>query len=1061
MKQAQLTMFIILGLVILSVFGFVFFATTRVQQQQTEQQAQEIAEQILETTALEFYVNLCTERALQEGIDLIAKQGGKIFPHQNGSILRQPEKAYLYRDIANNKVYSVGYGIVYDKTPTPQYPCKPGYENFNKAPAFCYYRSNNPAFNNLDFGINNLPKLCKDRFGGCTLREGWDTRFSVQAELEAYVSTTVKTCVDFDSIVGLNQTYLVKEGNVTTNITFSDTSINAIVYFPLVISPIGTQPVIQLLAFQSSLSTRFKQLYGFARDAVVSDVVGSSAPSFNFLTGFKDVVKRRFGDKQSGYIIERRANASLYDSFIRLVDTTAEPDKELIIQFLIENRPPVLEYLNPLGPAGKDPPAGCGIFDLVQLEGQLLKIEPKFFDTEENPLNVTYDGWLYSYNETVKGQVVNANGCIVSSIRTKTPYVTVGQRRLQKASDYAQTGARFVQLTDADIGPHNITISVCDAQYCDSHIFRVLIDDLLKVKVNKSNPYDTKPPIFSIEDPYFFTAVVEDIYNPGNYKFEWSIHNDALGKPATASLYSNPEGDTTINLPLQPYDIQTIVTAHTTLSNGQPFLILGNKYWAVAKATQEQKYQAENRTSFVAEACIPYKKANNLNKPFPYNTSDPFFADHMCCNDDRTFKGVTATCFASDSYGSYNSFNPDKYQKKYDLQATKIAPSVKLPSTFVNFATDLGSDPLAKIKQDIQNNQNNPSYTIHSNANDIIKRSFERKCSGTRGNVCVGDTVDTFTAISCTNKLSAEQGTCSGPPLGLLNLNSEIISSATVACMQYDRNTFENITGIKDSIICNGQPKCVSSDNTATGFISINPATAHFVCNATCSGSSGCARTLPYLCTNCYAKQTCGDTEATPDPKIEGTITYRQFNSCAGASPVCNLLPEVQQDDVCSTDGFTLTEYSCKTTASIATSNQPYLASPVNCKFANEEAALDQDNANNLYFAGVCEYSYGLGSCATGSCVKNTAIQQEGNIELTNGDFKLREYLAADTNGNAVKESCVVFDNNYDALTDGTLCSDAQFKDGNGNPKNGVWDASKTGEARCCGDDVVERGTCP
>ena len=113
-------MFILLGIVIISIFGFVFFTTGQIARQRAEQQAEQIFAEIFETTSLKFYVSRCTERALSEGIDLISKQGGRIYPSQGGPESNNYEKVFLFEDKFRGKTYDVGYGILKENIPLHQ-----------------------------------------------------------------------------------------------------------------------------------------------------------------------------------------------------------------------------------------------------------------------------------------------------------------------------------------------------------------------------------------------------------------------------------------------------------------------------------------------------------------------------------------------------------------------------------------------------------------------------------------------------------------------------------------------------------------------------------------------------------------------------------------------------------------------------------------------------------------------------------------------------------------------------------------------------------------------------
>ena len=1060
MKKAQLTMFIILGIVIISVFGFVLFATSEVQRTRSAQQAEQIVSQVLESTSLKFYINLCAEQALNRGIDVLSKQGGKILPGQFAATLTNTEKTYLYKEQVSNRTYSISYAVLKDNIPLPQYPCKPGYEDFSKSPAYCRYFSVNKGFDGLELGKINMPEFCRDSSSGCSFTEGWDERFSVQSQLENFVSEYVKNCVDLQSIIGINQTYNVTEGNVTANLTFSDEDITAKIHFPVVVRALIGQPVITLVTFQTSVPTRFKLLYGIAKESVSKDVISPDAVNFNIVSGFNKIAKGRFSGGESGFEIQKQENTTLYDNLIQIVDRTVTAGRGLVFQFLIENRPPILEYINPPNPID----TGCGVYDIIQLEGTTLKMQPKAFDTEEDIMNFTYSGWLYDYNETITGQNIGPNGCVLSSVIARNNYISQNQRRWLTDVNFRSTGNASVALTVKDIGPHNFTIKVCDSQYCDYEVIRVLVDDLLKVVLNRTNPYGTKT--FSIEDPYTFTVNINNFYGSQFYDFSWVINKIGLGGLET-QVYENTSGSKALRTPLQNYDILNIAQQNSVLNSNQLFEV-NSQYKAIAKAVQ-QGYQASDEATFRVEKCVV--NLNPQGPPFPYNTSDPFNATHACCIQATPistpdYKPAGTPCYTPPvTYGSYNSFNSTKYKTNYDT----IFVPVK---TFLGFSPDItATDKIQAIKLGISSTPK----IIYKSSNDIINKSFIRNCDGTRGNVCTGNMNEKYTVIQvCQDLKAGEIATCFGPPKDTLKTNSEITSRPQ--CEAYGDvlpgqipTTFENLTGVRSDNLCGSTPKCVSTDNAPDGFLDENIflPNAHFVCNATC-GPEGCTRTTPLRCIDCFDRQTCtlssgspAPTDITPSQKL--TIRYKEFTSnteCIN-NKQCVVSSPIDKTDSClaAVPGKDwLVDYSCKTPTEKKITPPPYKQILVNCSSYNERKAFDSDSGNFPLTIGSCTH-YPKGGCFDGKCeAPSTAVtlDEKQNPDPTvgfNGEYKFIEYQATSLRGNSTLEFCYPIEWSFDSSPD--LCTSLRYPCSSNPAKPGVWSSGV-----CVGDDFSERAGC-
>ncbi len=1017
----------------IAIFGFVFFTTRQIAIQRAEQQAQQIVDELLETTSLKFYVTQCTEKALEDGIDILSKQGGRIFPNQPGSIMTYSEKAYLHKDDINDKTYQVSYGILKGEIPTPQYPCRIGFENYDDF-AFCAYTSTS-KFNNLDIGIPNLPRLCKNQFGGCSLKEGWSPAFSVQAELEAYVSYVVAECVDFESIIEVSASYVIKEGNATTNITFSDTDVTALVNFPIVVTPPESQPVLKIVSFTISIPTKFKQLYGFARDSVVNDVSSKTAKTFNIITDFSELLRTKFGTSETSFFVEKKNNLIFYDDFFRFTDASAPTESPLSIQFMVENRPPVLEYIYP-----PVPKTGCNVYDMIQLQDSIMSFPIKAFDPDGDEITFKYGGWLAEYNETVKNQVIDTNtNCVISSSAEKKYYTLPEQTRLVEAADFETSGKVSAMVTLDDIGPHIMNITVCDQQYCDYQLIRVLIDDLMRIAVEPSNIYGNK--IFSVEDPFMFTATIEDIYNPVDYAFAWEIQDLYEN-----ILYRNEDGNKELNIPFGEYDITTIKSAYP--ASGLSFQA-GSLYRIIADVMQGGTISVQNETKLYARACVPYKSNDPV---YPYSKFDPFFANHTCCDitagDQSTIRLSSATkiCHDKTTYGSYNSFNPLKYRTDYDT-ANGISP----PSpTYTNFDGNiLGTESLTLLDSNA--------------ANDIFKRIFTRKCSSTRGNMCTGVMTETYyVQQQCADLTETTVARCSGPSLtlDLLSPNSEI--ETQTSCTNYLGTTFENETGRKTDIVCSKDPKCVSNNNNDDGF-SYTTGELRYLCNATCGGNYGCAKTLPDLCSDCYQEQACERTGTSQSmPELKQTTTYQEYTGCSVSS--CTVSEPTEKDDFCS--GDILNEYLCD--AQPYEKTKPYTIKTTDCLLYNERPASETDNGIDYGNSATCfYYDRSLNECTGGKCVyavdrtvvSDGTVQNPNNPSAIENRYVYREWYVGNgvPPGNpAIQESCLADYQDYDLLINYVGASVAENLCETASLFAGHWDSDAISQRRCCGDDTNE-----
>ena len=81
-RKAQLTAFMLLGLVILAIFSFMYYISGSLKQAKIEKEIDLIAEKITETNILRQYVTLCLKNSVEDGLVLAGKQGGNIYYEQ-------------------------------------------------------------------------------------------------------------------------------------------------------------------------------------------------------------------------------------------------------------------------------------------------------------------------------------------------------------------------------------------------------------------------------------------------------------------------------------------------------------------------------------------------------------------------------------------------------------------------------------------------------------------------------------------------------------------------------------------------------------------------------------------------------------------------------------------------------------------------------------------------------------------------------------------------------------------------------------------------------------------
>ncbi|MFC1728434.1 hypothetical protein ACFLZ7_03150 [Nanoarchaeota archaeon] len=617
LKRGQITIFMILGLVIIATFSFVMYSTSEVQRIQLQEQAEKVTADILETTALETYVTLCADKALEDGLDLIGKQGGRILPEQGG--LPTVRFSGIPFGI-ENKTYHISYGVVRESVLGtllfPLYPCLIS-ENF--PPAYCKFISGLPIFpsRKYKFGYSNLPPLCK------TAKEcGYDLlggSMSIQEQLEYYIANKTKECVDFSPIIGFNETYNITKGNVSVNLTIGESSLTAIIDFPLVFEFQQFQPVITFSRFETSSPARLKRVYKFANDLVKKDTT-----KLDFEID-KDANNTAYYYQSLG--INRIKNMRFYDDLVRITDNTFFSGEKFLFQFMIENRAPVLDYIAPPGPFSNN----CTEFDIVLIENKSITIIPKAQDPDDDKIIFEYSEWKADYVED-----------FVNATKETCPRVEYDYRTIANSLwDYNPAdGIAELAVTKADIGYHNFTLTAKSDDFSDWQIVRVMVDDLPEVNANVTGPYSDYPDKYSIEDPFTLIAQTTDHFSAESYTYEWILPDQVIATNKTE-----------LKLPENP-NIRDIRTQIDLLG-----IVEGKNTFRLDVYTLDGTLISSTEVNATFNQCIPHSSADPI---YPYNISNPFAAKHSCCSG-FSYAGSGITCFTKTTYGSWNSFNTSRY----------------------------------------------------------------------------------------------------------------------------------------------------------------------------------------------------------------------------------------------------------------------------------------------------------------------------------------------------------------------------------------------------------------
>ncbi|MEM3126875.1 MAG: hypothetical protein QW331_02310, partial [Candidatus Woesearchaeota archaeon] len=395
MGKAQVTLFLIVGLLFLFTFSVVGIAIYSNISTDTQETITSINQNIAEHKGLSEYARRCLEISLEKGIKTLALQGGYFYSGQPGSLTN--EKLPIQREFLGQEV---SYLITPAKTAEklvffpPLYPCPYKYALFY--PRYCKFenKANNIEIGNIRLGESKLPSLHKAGTG-----------FSIEEQLQAYLINKTKECTNFKELTSLPefQKFKVTEGEITANITFRDNDISAEIIYPLIFESKKGMSVTKKLEFSIFHKAPFKSMYEVANELITLenqlltfDIEEDSKNRF-----YKDISgdKKALKLAKTGFTVD--VIRDINDDLIVIKDTSvtigAEP---FMFVFARENRPPVLEYIEKNGKsAGKQK---------EQYEARNPgSLEIKAFDPDEDKLIFSLGGFLTDdYMDQISQEVV-------------------------------------------------------------------------------------------------------------------------------------------------------------------------------------------------------------------------------------------------------------------------------------------------------------------------------------------------------------------------------------------------------------------------------------------------------------------------------------------------------------------------------------------------------------------------------------------------------------------------------------------------------------------------------
>ncbi|MBU0665810.1 MAG: hypothetical protein ABIC91_01335 [Nanoarchaeota archaeon] len=896
-KRGQFTVFVILGFVLVVAFSFMLFARNAIVEAQLQARAEKIVDETLRTTNINHYVTSCLESITNEAVSLIGLQGGVIYKRQGGMIDLGSEGEDFIPFEYNHTIYNISYGLVINRNESclepnpPNYPFANTYlKNIQSKYHLESVCNNDCSSNSGSFGWMSLSFLC-DPDG--SNKQGISTNnpyscgsnygsLSIQKQLQEFISNKTSTCVNFslfEDTFGYNITIL---NQPNTTLFFGRKGFSVQTKYPFIVR-VGSSDVKTFVNFEIKKSYRLKELVEFLVKLLREEATN---PLFNLRADYKTFRGTSGWDSAIDVIVKSNAcegcAIGVFDDVVQIIDNKTLIDgAPFVFQFAIKNRIPALDWINSGGAA-----------DIVVMEGQEIHINPRSIDPDENLLSYNYSWWKEDYDEVFDSLCCQQQGSPAFCIQNCVTRNSIIPHNWSLSDEYLDTQRNASYKTKfEDTGFHNVKLLVKDEEgLSDWQNISILVFDLPVAVMQARNDYSNiKNNNASIEDFYYLDSSLSHAYLSPITKFRWTDSREPfeIETRETIRVIPNETGVDIKTITLFNFSKNSLMNANALKVAHEISLevytnIIG---WSYPPDTEE----------IVVHQCLPHRSTVD---PYPFNTGDPFQADHTCCSDEAATWGEITTnnlCFEFNQLTCFPSQNLEYYPANLAV-TDNVQGNVLVAAVSQIRSLDWGDK------------------------NDIYMHNYTQKCSGNRGNVCSGIVDDYWElAVSCNNKAADEIATCQGPcdPSDSgCNVNScPGISSPTIITNQcYDYKpgeTFEkNFLRTLTSSLCSDNLKCATDFGNNNGVFGINGLNdKNFKCQGECFGG-GCNYPVNCVCGFEDDKQAMCGASKLCDGKLPGyswsiTLGPQKETGCSDTCQEVNCLYYV----------FDSNSKTCKTTA--------------------------------------------------------------------------------------------------------------------------------------------------
>lgn len=499
-QKGQITILLVLVLVLLIVFGLMFFIKSGLVKDILSGATGTLGAAEAKTKFTES-VEACIQHATQEGLVLVGRQGGAIYNTQvEGTAPLLPGRSLLYDEV------NISYGIRKGDSPEP-----PGYPIEGPLGSVSLEGY---------IGTSVLKPLCDadgpnvwDIAGAehtCISYDLPASPHSIQDYLRAYILNKTLECMTLSEWASQYGVGIVPQGDAELEVIIGDSDVTVQLTYPL---QVGGSAV-SSFAYQSKV--RLKKVYELAyrlAEADISDLtffvddessvgVLRTCPSVDRQNNNEPCLKKNM----SAEVIDAPCTACPEGEFADIV--RINDSKSLILgepyvfQFARENRRPALDQIdeatisgkyntylqerhgkteNPFRKTQENPYPDK--YDVVVTAGDEIELIPYGLDPDEDVLTYSYEGWLTG---TVLNDHKHQNKDCMGGGPCMDPFklkpVDAGGGTINKWEQNAQgdwrTHNTHYETKSGDAGYKLLRITVCDTEgLCDWQDLGILVND--------------------------------------------------------------------------------------------------------------------------------------------------------------------------------------------------------------------------------------------------------------------------------------------------------------------------------------------------------------------------------------------------------------------------------------------------------------------------------------------------------------------------------------------------------------------------------------------------------